>query len=228
MVRITFSKNDEALYIKRAKELGYDVTPSNFKNFTKLAQTTIDYLKIFEDNLKTIGTKIKPKSTKVTKEEIEKLFYHHAKRVWGENINKIQFTFSIVPGKKEMMSVAYKSRPKAIGSTLVSTPKVQNVYISDKLFNLPPEHIEQIVIHEVIHIGYSRHDEDFRRVVEKYGGTITTSQLEGYGYHVQAKPRADKRCRFKDVKVFDNLMEAEGFANVYHSENRDMRVRVQY
>ena len=164
-----------------------------------------------------------------SKADIEKLFYYHAKRVWGESvINQITFTFKVVPDKKEMMSVAYNTRPKAIHNLIVRTPLKQTVYISGKLLKMSPEDIDQIVMHEVIHIGYASHNRDFRDMIEEYGGCITTSQLEGYGYNVQVKPRANKHGRFKTIEVFEDEDTATYAAREYSREHRDMRVRVQF
>ena len=162
---------------------------------------------------------------------LKERFLFHARKVWGDVIDKINFKFTKRPPKKgHILSLAYSSRPTAIRNTLVSAPAEMTLYYSDAVFEYSKEDFEKIVIHEVIHIGYPGHSEAFIKEVVKFGGIKSIAHLEGLGIQVQAKKRADKRGRFKTIMTFKDDEEelAREEANKYAREHRDEKVRLQY
>lgn len=164
-------------------------------------------------------------------EYLKERFLFNARRVWGDVIDEIHFKFTKrEPKKGHVLSLAYSSRPKAIRNVLISAPTEMNLYYSDSIFDYSKEDAEKIIIHEVIHIGYPDHTEEFMRQVVKFGGVKTMSHLEGLGIQVQSKKRANKRGRFKTIMTFkdDEIDIAKGEANKYAREHRDEKVRLQY
>jgi hypothetical protein len=141
-------------------------------------------------------------------EYLKERFLFNARRVWGDVIDEIHFKFTKrEPKKGHVLSLAYSSRPRAISNALISAPTKMNLYYSDIIFNYSKEDIEKIIIHEVIHIGYPDHTEEFMKQVTKFGGVKSMAHLEGLGIQVQSKKRANKRGRFKTVMTFTILKE---------------------
>jgi len=160
-------------------------------------------------------------------EYIEERFLYHARRVWGDNIDTISFKFEFKK-QKSPMSIAYKARPQAIQNALVSVPKDITLYISEDFFSYSEEDREKIIIHEVIHIGYTGHGEKFLTQVKKFGGVRSITELEDLGIKLQSKLRSDKRGRFKTVQTFgtDDLNEAREQMYKYATHHQDEKVRL--
>jgi len=173
----------------------------------------------------------KSNASNFNEEYLKERFLFNAHRVWGDVIDKINFKFTKRKAKKgHVLSLAYNSRPKAISNALVSAPREMNLYYSDNIFEYSKEDAEKIIIHEVIHIGYPDHTEEFMKQVLKFGGVKTMSHLEGLGIQVQSKKRVDKRGRFKTIMTFkdDEIAIAKDEANKYAHEHRDEKLRIQY
>lgn len=164
-------------------------------------------------------------------EYLKERFLFNARRIWGDVIDKINFKFTKREFKKgHILSLAYNSRPRAIGNALISAPTEMNLYYSDNVFDYSKEDAEKIIIHEVIHIGYPDHTQEFMKQVVKFGGIKTIAHLEGLGIQVQSKLRINKRGRFKTIMTFkdDEMILAQTEANKYAREHRHEKVRLQY
>jgi len=155
---------------------------------------------------------------------ILKDFKKHSKKIWGNSklIDQIEFGCKIRK-QKNMMSLAYASRPKAYSDMLFRVPKKMNLYISERSLKLPKNQFQQLLKHEAIHIGHSPHDENFRRVAKKHGIPMTLSMSEGGGYSVQIKVGS----RYRTVKTHKDLNCARAHAKQLVKEKKG-RVRVIY
>ena len=158
---------------------------------------------------------------------VKERFLHHAQRVWGDNIENISFRFELRKHKVPM-SIAYNSRPQAISNVLIQVPKNMTLYISESFFDFSEEDREKIIIHEVIHIGYSPHNEAFLKQVKKFGGVRSLSELENLGIQLQSKIRKNKKERFKTIETFgnDEMVEAREEMHKYANAHRDEKVRL--
>jgi len=143
-------------------------------------------------------------------QEILKQFKNIAKDIWKTpTIDNIKMDFECRKGGC-LMSVRHNARAKAyaIGNTLVRTPSEMTLIISDEARNLPKKQFTQLLKHEALHLGYQRHDADFRRIANKLGIPITFSLLNDGGYNVQIKDGT----RYKTVETFQTLNEARSYA----------------
>lgn len=157
-------------------------------------------------------------------ESILKDFKTHAKKIWGNSKLLDQIDFSCEIGKRKyMMSLAYSSRPKAFTDTLYQVPRKMKLYISDRALKLPQSQFQQLLKHEAVHIGHSPHDENFRRVANKYGIPMTESMSLGGGYNTQIKIGS----RYKTVKTHKTLEEARAHSRQLARE-KHVRARVIY
>ena len=160
-------------------------------------------------------------------EGVKERFLYHAQRVWGDNIENISFKFKLRKHKIPM-TIAYNSRPQAISNNLVQVPKNMTLYISECFFDFSEEDREKVIIHEVIHIGYSPHNEAFLKQVKKFGGVRSLSELENLGIQLQSKVRKNKKERFKTIETFgnDEIDKARDEMRIYANTHRDEKVRI--
>lgn len=157
-------------------------------------------------------------------DNILKDFKKHSKKLWGNSklLDQIEFGCKIRK-QKNMMSLAYASRPKAFTDTLYQVPKKMNLYISEQSLKLPKDQFQQLLRHEAVHIGHADHNEYFRRVAKKHGIPMTFSMCEGGGYNVQIKIGS----RYRTVKTHKDLECARAHARQLVKEKKG-RVRVSY
>jgi len=141
------------------------------------------------------------------------------KKIWGEetfnkHINKIlSFTtnrndLKAAGGKATaLMALIHPGRGgKAISHTLISLPTYLKVYISDRMLDMKDkEKALKVIKHEVIHIGYSQHDKNFREMCKEFGAATTEMQAEGGGYllQIRVKPR-----KYATIETFEDYDEA--------------------
>jgi len=160
-------------------------------------------------------------------EYVEERFLYHARRVWGDNVDNISFKFELRKHKIPM-TLAYNSRPQAIRNVLIQVPKNMTLYISESFFEFSEEDREKIIVHEVIHIGYSPHNQAYLTQVKKFGGVRSLTELENLGIKLQSKIRSNKRGRFKTIQSFgnDDMDEARSEMHKYANTHRDEKVRL--
>ena len=151
--------------------------------------------------------------------EIESLFRQYAPKVWKNSplLQRINFTFLLVPNKemkhKVLMSIAYSSKPWAMGDSLIQVPSSMTVKVNERMFELPPEQRLKIIIHEIVHIGYADHSENFIKLCVQHGGAPSemASGEETATYKVQVKQGA----RFVTVKNFPITLAGKEEARKY-------------
>ena len=162
--------------------------------------------------------------------DAERRFMAAARRIWGDSTID-QLTFSVrVEAIKDDVLAALSYKPanhsrRATGSILRWAPpdKHFNLILNPRLFDKDDDVVEKIMIHEAVHIGYSRHDANFEQLVKEHGGALTENDALGLGFQVQIKEGA----RFKMLKRFDDQFEAVAWMRQQHRENPG-RYRVVY
>jgi predicted SprT family Zn-dependent metalloprotease len=120
--------------------------------------------------------------------------------------------------------LAYRGRPRAIGGTLCQIPSEMTLRVSPEALRLPESQFRGILRHEAIHIGYPRHDRDFRELAAQCGAPLSGSMAttDG-GYKVQMK----KGSRYTTVRTTPSLDEAKEYAKHLQKASR-VRVRIVY
>ena len=159
-------------------------------------------------------------------DSIKKRFIHLANEIWQSPlINKIDFTV-VVRDSETFMSLAYPHAPVAVGDILYKVPKSMRLYVSKDALMLPDTVFDDILRHEVVHIGYQYHNESFRRFALKRNIPLTFSHASGGGFlvQVQLKPRG----RYKTYKSFTNIEDMNECARELSSSGRFRGVRTLY
>lgn len=150
---------------------------------------------------------------------IENQFIHWTREIWGERAfdqlkGRISFTNirsdvqKIKKNVPDVLMALIHSRPggKAIGSTLISIAKYYKVYISARMLQLKDKvKAVKVVKHEVIHIGYGKHDSKFRDMCKTWGAAQTESHAEdgGFELRLRIKPR-----KWITIEIFDDWDKA--------------------
>ncbi len=158
------------------------------------------------------------------KPEIEKIFRREAKRVWGneELLNKIALKIEFREQKSPVMVLAYSGRPYTIGETLVRVPRKMTLILSSEI-ELTKKELKELLRHESIHIGYPRHDHNFRRVAKKDKTPLTVRHARSGLFTVQIKVGH----RYQTVKELKTMEEAEVFADSLAKKQKG-RIRIRF
>ena len=151
---------------------------------------------------------------------VENQFTHWTREIWGERsweFLKGRISFTTVredylrvaaKGKQSPVMAVIHAHPggKAIGNSLISVAKWYKVYISDRMLKLKDKvKAIKIIKHEVIHIGYGKHDGKFRDMCKTWGAAQTELHAGGGGFELQVriKPR-----KWVTIEIFDDMDEA--------------------
>jgi len=128
--------------------------------------------------------------------------------IWGASVLNVEMSPE-EPAKEVLASLAYDPRGVwASGNHLVKRAPRYVLRVSSHLLEQSPVVIEQIVIHEVCHLGYPRHDADFRALVTQYGGALSEQAAMQPGVMVQRKVGA----RYQTIATFATEAEARAWA----------------
>ncbi len=149
---------------------------------------------------------------------VENKFMYWTREIWGEraweNLLKGRISFTRVRGelerkaKKNPIMALIHAPPggKAISGTLFKTAKWYRVYISERMLKLKDKvKALKIIKHEVIHIGYMKHDSTFRDMCKRWGAAQTESHADDGGFELQIriKPR-----KWITIEMFDDHDDA--------------------
>ncbi len=159
--------------------------------------------------VKECSTPKKAAST-LTPEWAERKFVEHTKTIWSDKTYdtyiKTRLVFSDeAPAKGVLASVMSTGTQMAIGRSLLKIAPKYTVRFAPRFFELPEAQAEGIVKHEVIHLGYPRHDANFRSVAKEVGAPLTENESGGGGFRLEVKDGA----RFKLVKEFETIEAAK-------------------
>lgn len=97
----------------------------------------------------------------------------------------------------------------AIGQVITNMAARYELLLSSKLQETPAAGREKVLLHELVHLGYSGHGENFRRVCIAVGGVVSGAAVEDPGFHMEKKVGA----RYKRMKTFDTEREAKEWFN---------------
>ncbi len=148
----------------------------------------------------------------LTPEWAQKKFIEFTKSIWSEKTYneylKTRIVFSDDPPSQGVLaSVTSSGVQRAIGDSLVQVAPKYTVRFAPRLFDLPEAKAEGFLKHEVIHLGYPRHDADFRYLAKEVGAPLTENDSDGGGVRLEVKEGA----RYKVVQQFETEGEARKF-----------------
>ena len=122
-------------------------------------------------------------------------------------------------------------RTRAIGDSVIQRAPAYALLVNPSIYDLPDDMIWRVLVHEAVHIGYSGHGEDFKRLVVEKGGVVAGAGVDTGGVvEVQKKVGA----RFKTVRTFpqEEQREAEAWAreqaNAARARGTPERWRLQW
>ena len=145
-----------------------------------------------------------------SRDQAFRMFKEAARKVW-RNSDFVEQAVSLSheePKGDVLASLAYAGNVRAIGDSLIVRSKHYTLRIADALLAKDETTIMKIMIHEAVHLGYPRHDADFRRLVREHGGAVSESATGDDSIKVQMK----KGSRFETIKTFDDEHEAMKWA----------------
>lgn len=174
------------------------------------------------------------------------MFRQEIRNVWKNtdqaiNLNNIQI-FIRENNDGAVMSIRAGHtdyRTKAIGRIMrykIGFKKPIILYISPRALQLSEQDFRALMRHEALHIGYPRHDKNFKYLVKEIHAPLTEYEQdhpnENPIYTVLYQPkgidgRPKKGARFKKLKDFDDKDEAFAFSNNYAYKNI-VKTRVQW
>ena len=97
------------------------------------------------------------------------------------------------------MSVIYDPRGvSAIGNLIIGMARKYEIKYHPRLKSEPPDIYEKIIKHEVLHLGLSKHDREFRNAAKKWGTAPSEKGIKGDG-KIRLKYRLKPR-KFVELK----------------------------
>lgn len=112
---------------------------------------------------------------------------------------KDHFVWSLEEPNKVYASLWCDGKQRAIGRSVIqrsSTPYRLNVHHS--MLELNSAEQDKILLHELVHMGYSGHGRDFINVCREVGGAVSGSGVTEPGVHLERKVGA----RYKRMQTF--------------------------
>lgn len=99
-------------------------------------------------------------------------------------------------------------RQEAIGNSVLRMAPRYVLMVSTEMFDLTPTERDKVLKHELLHMGYTGHGEDFRRAAVAVGAAISgASVTDGREPGVYAAKKVG--ARYAVMKRFDTQREAE-------------------
>ena len=114
-------------------------------------------------------------------------------------------------------------KQSALGQVITNMADRYDLLLSLRLQETPAAGREKVLLHEMVHLGYSGHGEDFRRICVAVGGVISGAAVTDPGFHMEKKIGT----RYKRMKTFDSEREAEvWFRSPVEVAKRQMEAQV--
>lgn len=102
--------------------------------------------------------------------------------VW-ENWDFVKETFfwsPVEPSLPVLAALVYPSaRTWAVGRKIIQRAPKYKLLVSFRAMTLTPEKLDAVLKHELLHIGYSGHGPDFRKVCREVGGVVGADAVDG-------------------------------------------------
>jgi len=150
----------------------------------------------------------------LTPGQIKGMFIKEAKRTWsnGETIvPQVSVDVSLEDCKKYLALVRdADTRPRAIGDTLIRTPRETTLRVCHNLQGIGKKGFRQLLRHETLHMGYPKHDKDFRRIAHRKGIPVSLNDLRGGKVELRGKRKEDRF--YSHIGYFNSFEEAEDHA----------------
>src|SRR3990167_1151968 len=145
-----------------------------------------------------------------TREYAFEVFRLATEQVWHNHqfVQPVLVLSDEPPAGDVLASLAYAGKPMAIGNSILRRAERYILRVSDRLLAMDAEHVRRVMIHEAVHLGYPKHDANFRQLVREHGGTQSESALDNPGVHVQVK----QGSRYTTIKTFEDEREATRWA----------------
>lgn len=133
-------------------------------------------------------------------------------RVWS-NFEKLrprlQWTLASPP--KVLAALMTCGKQDAIGGSVLRMCEHYVLLTSPQLMEHPPEEQDQVLLHELVHMGYRGHGAGFRAHCHAVGGVLTGDSLgQEPGIFLEFKPEGAHRYK-RLARKFASQAEAEAF-----------------
>lgn len=171
-------------------------------------------------------------SAQVTRDQAFQMFRRWVDRIWGSGssggpdtkkvkqnqVDKLVLKRSNTDPKGKVaasLTIMFPKAVKAIDDDLMVPSGLYVLNVSERLLEKPAEFVDKIMGHEALHVGYPRHDVNFRRLATRHGLPLTESWAEDPGWKVQRKEGA----RYKTLETFETEQQAREWALEERSRN---------
>lgn len=95
-------------------------------------------------------------------------------------VKDVFFWSPVEPSQPVLAALAYpKARTWAIGRKVIQRAPKYKLLVSFRAMTLTPEKLDAVLKHELLHIGYSGHGPDFRKVCREVGGVVGSDAVDG-------------------------------------------------
>lgn len=159
----------------------------------------------------------------MNKEQIRKKFISEARKIWGKPVDNLSIKVRVGHNINPKKDYAYASlesaraiKHYAIGKNLIATSKNLTLQLNPKTLDLPQDKLEGVLRHEALHIGYHRHDKNFRKIAEELKIPVSFGH-EGY---VKIQEQQGKGKRYKTVAKAKDEREGKKIALDMLRKNR--------
>lgn len=117
-------------------------------------------------------------------------------------------------------------KQQAIGRSILQAADRYDLLLSaSRLMKVTAEQREKVLLHELVHLGYSGHGKDFRKVCMEVGGVISGAAVTDPGFHMEKKVGH----RYKRIMTFDTEAAAKAwFESPVEVATRDMERYVYF
>ncbi|PTD94496.1 hypothetical protein C9439_02175 [archaeon SCG-AAA382B04] len=168
------------------------------------------------------------------KKRIKEIFKEEAEDIWdfeglGEDldVDVVVKKSSKKTKKKAPASLVKPSKGQAIGDTLVKTPKDLKLRVSPKVMkNYSGDKVKDLMKHEALHLGYNRHNEDFKKKADSEGAPI--SERHGERGYIGIQEQENKGERYETVDKIESYDEAKERAEELAEENPNKSYRLDF
>jgi hypothetical protein len=134
-------------------------------------------------------------------------------RVWTNwDFVKDNFKYSFEEPTNVYASIWADGKQYAIRRKVIQkskTPYVLNIHHS--MLELTPEQQDKVLLHELVHMGYSGHSRDFITVCREVGGAVSGSGVTEPGVHLEQK----QGSRYKRIRTFDTEQKARDWYRLW-------------
>ncbi len=110
--------------------------------------------------------------------------------VWPSSWDFVKERFHWSPVEPNAMvdaALSYAGSVSAMGRTLMRMAPKYTLLVSHRAMRHTQSDLDKIILHELVHIGYSGHDERFRAVCSAVGGIVSGSGVTEPGVHIEKK-----------------------------------------